>query len=251
MKPRVCILKTAGTNCDQETVYAFQKAGATVETVLISTLQSEKKLLDNFQILVIPGGFSYGDDIISGKVFALELLCMHDTIEQFIARNDTLIIGICNGFQVLIRMGLLPCGTIGNMQATLTTNNSAKFECRWVDMVVEQSPCLFTQTMPHKKITLQVAHAEGKFFADNATLKYIEDNNLVVLRYATPTTYPTNPNGSLHGIAGICDPSGKIFGLMPHPERFVEKYQYPNWRSQNNEAPHGLPIFENAVKRFV
>lgn len=254
MKPRVCILKTDGTNCDVETAHAFAKAGADVQNVLVKQLRTHQQSLRNFQIIAIPGGFSYGDDIASGKILAVELLSLlRDELQECLAR-DTLIIGICNGFQVLVRTGLLPFGTLGDMQVTLAHNDSGKFECRWVNMIVEKTPCIFTQNLQGKSISLQIAHGEGKFFCDEKKLEQIENQGLVALRYAQSgkpsQEYPANPNGSLHAIAGICDPSGKIFGLMPHPERFVEKYQYPNWRNEQKDA-QGLEIFKSAVEYYI
>lgn len=251
MKPRICILKTDGTNCDQETVYAFQKAGGNPTIVSLHQLKTDKKILQPYTILAIPGGFSYGDDIASGKVFALELaLHLKEQLQLFVERGN-LIIGICNGFQVLVQLGLLPFNTIGLKQAALLHNDSAYFECRWVTMAVQKSPCIFTQQIENKLITLQVAHGEGKVYADDATLERIEQMNLGVLRYSLGTIptqeYPYNPNGSLHAIAGLCDPTGRIFGLMPHPERFVEPYHHPNWRNQTLRKPDGLFFFESAI----
>lgn len=250
MKPRVCILKTDGTNCDQETAHAFELAGADVQTILLTQLFEKKELLNEFQILAIPGGFSYGDDIASGKIFALELmLFLQEQLHEFIQKGK-LIIGICNGFQVLVRAQLLPCVGTVQQQATLITNDSGKFECRWVSLKVEQSNCVFTQGLADQSLMLPVAHAEGKFFAHEAELKQLEENNLIALRYAQDDSatqqYPANPNGSLHAIAGICDVSGRVFGLMPHPERFVYDYQYP-LRTRQKVDPMGRMIFSNAV----
>lgn len=251
MKPRVCILKTDGTNCDKETAYAFSKADGLVEIVLLQQVKKNKNLLKNFEILAIPGGFSYGDDVASGKLFAIELLIhLQEQLQEFVHAGK-LILGICNGFQVLVRMGLLPFGKAGIMQSTLTNNDSGHFECRWITMLIEKSPCIFTRGLEGKEITLQVAHGEGKFFCDDQTINDLEKQNMIVLRYShnnvATQNYPENPNGSLHAIAGICDSTGHILGLMPHPERFVEPYHYPNWRS-NLIEPHGLPLFKKAIE---
>ncbi len=248
--PRVCILKTDGTNCDQETAYAFEQAGGNAQIVLINQLHTRQVQLKDFDILAIPGGFSYGDDIASGKVFAIELLSfLKDELLEFVSQKK-LIIGICNGFQVLVRTGLLPFKELGTISVALTDNVSGKFECRWVNMKVEKSPCVFTQGLIGQEITFQSAHAEGNFFADNTTIKKIEEHGLVVLRYAlngvATQEYPANPNGALHAIAGMCDATGRIFGLMPHPERFITAQQYPNWRRTKME-PYGLSIFKNAI----
>lgn len=252
--PSVLVLKTEGTNCDEETRFAFELAGGTAEIVHINELRNKEKSLKNYQILAIPGGFSYGDDVVSGKILAIELTSFFsEELKTFTKRKDTLTIGICNGFQVLVRTGLLPFNTLGNMKVTLTNNDSAHFECRWIKMKVEeQTKCVFLKNLKNRELSLQVAHGEGKFYTDISTLKQIEQQHLVGMRYTNgrgkPTQeYPQNPNGSLHAIAGICDISGRIFGLMPHPERFVRIEQYPNWRREEIEKPHGLPIFENMI----
>jgi len=254
MKPKVLVLKTDGTNCDEETKYAFDVAGGNAAITHINELRANKKLLNNFQILAIPGGFSYGDDIVSGKILAIELTSFfQEQIQKFINRKDTIIIGICNGFQVLVRTGLLPFRAIGTMQATLTNNDSGHFECRWVDLKVDKNTnCAFLKNLDSETLSYQVAHGEGKFFATEDVIKEVEKQKLVTLRYVdekgNPTQkYPYNPNGSLNAIAGICDPTGRILGLMPHPERFVKKEHHPNWRRMNIKTPHGLPIFKNMI----
>jgi phosphoribosylformylglycinamidine synthase I len=254
MKPRVCILKADGTNCDKETAYAFTKAGALVNTVLVNHLRDRRETLDNYQIMVIPGGFSYGDDVAAGKVLATELLSfLKEQLEQFLSR-DTLILGICNGFQVLVRMGLLPFNTLGNMQVTLTYNDSGNFECRWITMIVEHSPCIFTQNLEGHEILLPVAHGEGKLYASETTIDQLKEHKHIPLRYSlkgkVTDQFPHNPNGSLDAIAGMCDKTGRIFGLMPHPERFTLPHQYHNWRRQTISESHGMFFFKNAVAYF-
>lgn len=254
MKPRVCILKADGTNCDRETAYAFEQAGALVKTVLINHVRSGRESLDNYQILVIPGGFSYGDDVASGKVLTIELFSfLKDQLVRFLER-DTLILGVCNGFQVLVRMGLLPFRTLGSMQVTLSHNDSGMFECRWVKMIVEPSPSIFTRTMHGQEILLPAAHGEGKLYAAADTIHKLEEYNQIPLRYSCDGKltgiYPHNPNGSLNAIAGLCDKTGRILGLMPHPERFVEKHHYYNWR-RDAIFPFGRNFFSNAVSYFL
>ncbi len=260
MKPKVLILRTAGTNCDVETDVAFQLAGAETDLVHIQNLISGKTDLSNYQILAIPGGFSYGDDIAAGILLAVEMKYkLRNTLNQFVV-NNKLIIGICNGFQVLVRTGLLP-GIDGieektelSQSATLAMNTSAKFECRWVELDTQQSPCVFTAGIK-PKLYLPVAHAEGRFTASANVLAKLESNNQVVFRYTNgnqsamdETEYPYNPNGSDADIAGICDTTGRIFGLMPHPERFLTKYNHPRWtREDLPEEGDGLAIFKNAV----
>jgi len=247
---KVCVLKTDGTNCDAEAVYAFQKVGATVDVLTMYHLRRNPQLLNKYDVLALPGGFSYGDDIASGKIFAVELLSfLKKSIETFVAEGKR-VIGICNGFQILVRSGLLPFRSLGNPKATLMSNCSGSFECRWVTMHVEKSDCIFTRGFEGCTITLPVAHAEGNFFASKETIQTIEQQNLAVLRYSTisgPTQkYPDNPNNSVNAIAGICDTTGNIFGLMPHPERFIKKEHHPNWRRKKSE-PIGLEFFKNAV----
>lgn len=271
IKPRVLVLKTEGTNCDEELLYAFKIAGGHPRIVHVNELRSKKENLKNYNILAIPGGFSYGDDIVSGKILAVELTSFFsEELKKFISRKDTLIIGICNGFQVLVRTGLLPFGTIGKMQATLTNNDSGHFDCRWVNLKIEpNSKCVFlngintsdggrlsdseAMTPPRWTVSFQVAHGEGKFFAPKNIIEKIEKQNLVAFRYiddkGKPTQkYPQNPNGSLQAIAGITDTTGRILGLMPHPERFIFREQHPNWRRLKIDKPQGLPIFENMIK---
>ena len=258
MKPKVLILRTAGTNCDAETDVAFQLAGAETSLVHIQNLISGKTNLCDYQILAIPGGFSYGDDIAAGILLAVEMKHkLRAALDRFVSENK-LIIGICNGFQVLVRTGLLPGTGNGSpeitQRTTLAMNTSAKFECRWVELSTQQSPCVFTKgAKPH--LYLPVAHAEGRFTAPPDVLEELESNNQVVFRYRNgaksalgKTEYPHNPNGSDADIAGICDVTGRIFGLMPHPERFLTKYNHPRWtREDLPEEGDGLTIFKNAV----
>ena len=253
MKPKVCILRTDGTNCDEELYWAFEKFGGAPKYVHVNQLRSKDVKLAKFQILALPGGFSYGDDIASGKVLAVELISfLKEELQSFIAKKG-LILGICNGFQTLVRTGLLPFNHIGKMDATLITNDSGHFECRWVKMKIENSKCLF---LPKSDQLLDIAvnHGEGKFYADKATIQKIENQNLVTFRYvdnsSNPTqNYPANPNGSLNAIAGICDPNGRILGLMPHPEKFVDITQHPNWRRfPKGVKPHGAQIFKSMIR---
>lgn len=250
-KVNVCILQSDGTNGDNELFYAFEKAGGSPQFVHVNEIRDKTKSLTEFQILALPGGFSYGDDVAAGKIWAVELISfLRKEIEEFKKRGG-LIIGICNGFQVLVRTGLLPFGNLGEMDATLAPNDSGHFECRWVDLKTEESRSQFIKG----NITghFAVNHGEGKFFADEKIIKEIEEKNLVVFRYVDgdrkPTQkYPQNPNGSLNAIAGVTDPTGRVLGLMPHPEKFVDVTQYPNWRREKITKPHGAFIFEEMVK---
>ncbi len=258
-KPIAAILKADGINRDEELVYTFRLAGSDAKIVHVNQLRSKEEDLKNYHILAIPGGFSYGDDVASGKILALELISfLSEQIQQFVKRSDTAVLGICNGFQVLIRTGLLPFGRMGKMNATLTNNDSGHFECRWINLKAESnSRCVFLNNgemiqFNNGIISYPVAHGEGKFFANSETMRTIEQSNLVAFRYVdkqgNPTQeYPYNPNGSLHAIVGVCDITGRILGLMPHPECFVRVEQHPNWRRTNIDRPHGLPLFENIV----
>ncbi len=253
-KPRVCVIRTDGINCDEETFYAFEKAGAVCQMVHVNQLRSGQEILAQFQILALPGGFSYGDDVHSGKILAVELTSfLKEQLNQF-NEAGKLIIGICNGFQVLVRTGLLPYRELGRIKTTLMVNDSSHFECRWVNLMVESTHCVFTRRLEGMIMSKQVAHGEGKFYTDPVTLQEIEDRGQVVFRYVgqdcKPTVlYPSNPNGSLNAIAGICDATGRIMGMMPHPERYVEKTQHPNWRRMPGDVvPHGHAIFKNAVE---
>lgn len=248
----VCILRSDGTNCDNELFYAFKKYGGNPEFVHVNELRSKQKSLKDFQILALPGGFSYGDDIASGKILAIELVSfLREEMEKF-RESGGIIVGICNGFQTLIRTGLLPFGNLGTMEATLAANESGHFECRWIQLKLEKSQCVFLKDS-YEVGYYSVNHGEGRFFAQPEVTKKIEKENLVVFRYVDQTgqptqQYPENPNGSLNAIAGISDPSGRVLGLMPHPEKFVDITQYPNWRREKITKPHGAFIFEDMIQ---
>lgn len=259
-KPRTIIIRTAGTNCDYETQAAFELAGSTAERVHINRIIDGTVRLEDYQILAVPGGFSYGDDIASGKILANELRNRLGDALQAFATAGKPIIGICNGFQVLVKMGLLPDPAAFRQTATLTFNDSDKFESRWVYLKrhgagekseAKQSPCLWTRNMP-EVIALPVAHGEGKFVtADKKALDTLEKNNQVVFRYCDErgknTAYPLNPNGAVNAIAGITNSVGNVFGLMPHPERYIYRWQHPGRCASEGEYGWGLNIFKNAV----
>jgi phosphoribosylformylglycinamidine synthase I len=244
---KTLILRAPGTNCDGETAFAFERAGSAVDSAHINQLVRRDKLIADYQIVVIPGGFTYGDDVSGGRILANELkLKLGDDIRRFIERGG-LILGICNGFQVLVKAGILPPLEDGQ-QLTLAGNDSNRFECRWVYLKVNQkSPCIFTKGID--AMYLPVAHGEGKIMAEKETLAKLN----VVVRYADArgdikSGYPHNPNGSVGNIAGICDATGRIFALMPHPERFIRWSQHPRWtREVPRQQGDGLAIFQNAV----
>lgn len=250
LKPKVCVLRSAGTNCDQETAAAFLLAGAQVELLHINSLVCGKRMLSDFQILALPGGFSHGDDVASGKIFANELrFKLADVLVKFIA-DGKLIIGICNGFQILVKSGFLP-GDVGlNQTTSLIINDSGKFESRWVYLKPASSSCVWTKGL-EKVIYLPVAHGEGKFVVgDKQVLSRLKKNKQIVFQYSGAagnlSGYPDNPNGSLENIAGICDASGRVFGLMPHPERHIFPSQHPR-KGQLGKEADGLGIFKNGV----
>lgn len=253
MKPKVCILRTDGSNCDEELFFAFEKAGAKAKMVHINDFRNKDKKFKSYQIIALPGGFTYGDDVASGKILAVELISFFKyEIEKYI-NNGGFIYGVCNGFQTLIRTGLLPFNTPGKMQTTLTHNDSGHFECRWIRVAFDKSKAQYLNELP--TLEIPVNHGEGKFLAAPETLKDIEEKKLIFLRYVDkknrPTTeYPDNPNGSMHAIAGLTNPTGRILGLMPHPEKFVVKTQHPNWRRKKIDKPDGL-IFYQKIVQFV
>ncbi|MCP4707719.1 MAG: phosphoribosylformylglycinamidine synthase I [Planctomycetes bacterium] len=258
---KVLVLRTAGTNCDQETVHAFHLANAHVEKVHVNRLIENPKLMENYQILALPGGFSYGDDIAAGKILANQLMHhFRNEVRQFID-SDKLVIGICNGFQVLVMTGILPglpnARNNGSMlQATLACNDSGKFEDRWIYLQPGTDKCVFVE--PNQRIYLPIAHGEGKLcFAQPELLEQAQAAGLVAFRYVDNEgqfgDYPINPNGSTDHIAGLCDTTGRVLGLMPHPERHVHKTHHPHWTrltDQERQQANGLTVFTNAVRYF-
>jgi phosphoribosylformylglycinamidine synthase I len=250
IKVKTLILRAPGTNCDVEAAFAFERAGAQVDLIHVDELIRRQQLLSNYQIMVIPGGFTYGDDISAGKILANELrLKLRDGIKNFID-DGRLIMGICNGFQALVKAGMLPESRGKNVQSlTLVGNDSGKFECRWVYLRAnETSPCIFTRGID--LMYLPVAHGEGKVVIEQGALEKLN----VALYYADETGdiragYPHNPNGSVNNIAGICDATGRIFALMPHPERFIHWTQHPRWtREPRRDYGDGFRVFLNAVE---
>ena len=267
MAVRALVLRTAGTNCDAETQFAWEQAGARADRVHINRLIEDPKRLANYQILTIPGGFSYGDDIAAGKIFANQLVHhLADVIQQFLAA-DRLVLGICNGFQVLVKCGLLPRPGRADgrpalsQTATLTNNDSGRFEDRWVHLATTTGRCAFLKK--GETLDLPVAHGEGKFIpAADLPLAALDAAGQVALRYVGPdgnsgAGYPWNPNGSVGDVAGISDPTGRILGLMPHPERHVLAIHHPEWTRQpprrTGRAPRagdGLALFKRGVGYF-
>jgi phosphoribosylformylglycinamidine synthase len=237
---RVLILRAPGTNCDQETAYAFQRAGAaTTEIVHLNRLFEKPDMLGQADILCIPGGFSFGDDIGAGKIFAAKI--QHSLYEPMRAFRDAgkLILGICNGFQVLLKSGLL--GDSGKM--TLTWNATPRYTSRWVHLQTMPSKCVFLQGI--ENLYLPIAHAEGRFTTQSP-------DDLSALHQQLPLCYvpADNPNGSAGNVAGACDETGRVFGLMPHPERYVDPVHHPHWTRLETRPSEGdgLALFRNAVQ---
>jgi phosphoribosylformylglycinamidine synthase len=259
---RVLILRAPGTNCDQETAFAFEQAGGHAQVVHINRLLEQPSLADSFQVLCLPGGFSYGDDIAAGRIVAGQIRHhLVDTFRQF-RDNDKLVLGICNGFQILLKSGvLLPDDGQAAPPATLTWNDSGRFEDRWVHLRADQDRCIFLRNV--SLMYLPIAHAEGKFVArDRATLAQLDQHGQLVLRYADDQggprqlsdaiSFPHNPNGSQGNVAGICDDSGRVFGLMPHPERHIHRTHHPRWTRCDDDRPaDGLQVFRNAIEYFA
>ncbi|MFH1692142.1 MAG: phosphoribosylformylglycinamidine synthase I [Candidatus Omnitrophota bacterium] len=261
-KPRVCILKTAGVNCDKETAFAFEAAGASTEFVHINELVAQTKKLRDYQILALSGGFTYGDDIAAGKILANELkFKLFDDVRAFIDAKN-LIIGICNGFQVLVRAGILPGNINFSQEATLSLNDCGLFQDKWVYLsqpcgkeAKSERKCVWTKGI-EKVIYLPIAHAEGKFIpASEDVLEKMRAQGQIVFQYSDRNgnldNASVNPNGSIDNIAGICDETGRIFGLMPHPERYLIGLQHPSWTREGlKERGDGFAIFSNGVNYF-
>ena len=265
---RVCIITGFGINTDREMATAFELAGARPARLHVNDLIADPAALDRCAIFVVPGGFSFGDHVGSGALLAALLArALREPLARFVDRGG-LVLGVCNGFQVLVRMGLVPdvggVGAIGGaaQSVALVHNDSGRFEDRWVQVAFDAaSPCLWTRGIT--SLALPVRHGEGKLVAPEAQLAAIDAAHLGVARYASGATapsgdgpllpYPANPNGSLRNLAGLCDPTGKVFGLMPHPEAFLHRYHHPAWRNAPPAAgpdldEAALQLFRNAVR---
>jgi phosphoribosylformylglycinamidine synthase len=253
----VIILTGFGFNCEQETASGFKSCGADVSLTHVNDLLACPKSLLNYDILTIGGGFSYGDHLGAATVMALRLKSrLAAELRAFVA-DGKLIIGICNGFQILARLGLVPAlGGIDFIpQVALTQNDSGVFRDAWVSLRCDPlSPCVFTRGI--EVIALPIRHGEGKLVpVDAATMDTIEQQHLVAMRYISSITgmttdvFPDNPNGSANGIAGICDPTGRVFGMMPHPEAYLSPYNYCHWQRQ--KINHCLPLMGEGQKIFA
>ncbi len=285
---KAIVLRAAGINCDMETRYALELAGAEVQSVHINRIIEDKAALEKFQIMVFPGGFSYGDDVAAGKILANQIIHhLSEPLQKFID-DGKLVLGICNGFQVLVKAGILPgdskglateatentekrqLSKISNQSVTITCNDSGKFEDRWIYLAPQTKKCVFIE--PGRQIYLPIAHGEGKIVTkDTASMEKLKADEHVAFKYVNENGeeggYPVNPNGSVDSIAGLTDTTGRVLGLMPHPERHVRLTQHPHWSRHEllrtcgrASAPHGgamgheprtadgRTIFDNAVK---
>ena len=279
---RAVVLRAAGINCDMETEYALELAGAKAERVHINRLIENKSALDQYQIIVFPGGFSYGDDVAAGKILANQVVHhLYEPVQKFI-EDGKLVLGICNGFQALVKAGILPgfetdlatenkekfkissatenteiknkdrTSKITGQTVTITYNDSGKFEDRWVYLSPQTDRCIFIER--GRQIYLPVAHGEGKVVTKNTNvLEKLKAEGYVAFNYVDENgkegDYPINPNGSVDSIAGLTDVTGRVLGLMPHPERFVRLTQHPHWpRLKKRQDGDGMTIFNNAVR---
>lgn len=291
-QPRVLVLRAPGTNCDEETAHAFELAGAIAERVHVNRLIENPALHARYQILCLPGGFSYGDDIAAGRILATRMKRhLADMVAYFTSESDRLTLGICNGMQVLMRLGVLtsavetpavvavaasgsdatgmdvsmnPASEVDSHDvppATLTWNDQGRFEDRWVHLAVDpRTPCVFLRNT--ESLYLPMAHAEGKFVVrDEAALDSMRQAGRLALRYSDAEgtlsenvlPFPLNPNGGDANVAGVCDASGRVFGLMPHPERHIDPTHHPFWtrRETQPEFGDGMAVFTNAVEHFA
>jgi phosphoribosylformylglycinamidine synthase I len=253
-QPKVLVLRAPGANCDLEAQFAFEQAGAVAERLHINRLRDQPKLLHQYQVLVVPGGFTYGDDVAAGKILANQLSVFLGEQLRIFRDQEKLILGICNGFQAILKAGLLMPPDEDGPHATLAHNASGKFEDRWVHLHARPGKCPFLKDI--ERLYLPVAHGEGNFICRAAwILNGFEQSGQVVLQYTDadgkPGPYPANPNGSQGDVAGICDTTGRVLGLMPHPERHVLPTQHPQWTRRGLAAEgDGLQLFKNAVAYF-
>ena len=273
MQPRVAVLFGFGINCDHETKAVFELVGATADRIHVNRFVSGDVSLGDYDILAVPGGFSFGDHLGSGRLLGNRMrFAMREALQAFVQAGKP-IIGICNGFQVLVKTGLLPGPESGHapdfvQRGSLTLNDSGRYEDRWVTLEFDpESPCIWTKNMT--RIDCPVRHGEGKYVMPSSTdLDRLAANHQLTVRYVDPSStygsadndaplpYPISPNGSMRNIAGICDSTGLVFGLMPHPEAIYAKWLHPN--HTNNEPVtsaaladwegEGLQIFRNAVE---
>lgn len=267
MKPKALIITGYGINCEEETARVFEINGATSEIVHINDLIDGTRKLQDYQIMAFPGGFSYGDDTGSGNAMANRIKNnLQDDFLKF-ANEDKLIIGVCNGFQMLVNLGLVPAlnKNYGKREVALMHNAQARYECRWIYLKQTSEKCIWTRGIG--LIHLPIAHGEGNFYADPETLKQIQDGDQIAFKYVKEDgseanqEFPFNPNGAMEDIAGICDTTGRILGMMPHPERFNSFTNEDGWTLEKEKLIRegkplpkdgkGLKLFQNAVEYFT
>lgn len=252
--PKALVLRSAGTNCETETSHALTRAGASVDIVHLGRFLESPEKLRAYRIVVFPGGFSYGDDIASGVVFGVEMRKRVTPELRGMIADGALVLGICNGFQILVRAGLLPATveSNGTQEATLAQNISGRYECRWIRLEVTTDRCAFLKK--GDVFDCPMAHAEGRFVVkDEAIRQRMRASGQLALRYVGPdggvADFPWNPSGTPDGVAGVCDPTGRVLGMMPHPERNVEAWHHPDWTTGTTPAEGaGLGVFRNAVR---
>lgn len=263
MKPKILILSGYGLNREMDAEYAWQKAGGIPEIVHVNDLIDKRKKLKDYQIFMIPGGFSYADETGSGNAMANKIKYQFgDQIIKFI-NDQKLVLGVCNGFQVLVNLGLLPGidGDYDSRKVALQYNASARLQCRWVYLKNISKKCVFTKNIK-ELIYCPISHGEGNFYADNKTLKSLKDNDQIVFKFADENgkpahgKFPINPNGALEDITGICDSTGRVMGMMPHAEDAVNLTNRADWTKIKRERKFkdadiaGLKIYQNAVNYF-
>ena len=251
-QPRILILRAPGTNCDAETAFAFEQEGGQADVLHLNSLLESPSQAGDYQVLCIPGGFSYGDDISAGRVFGNQIRHHLAEVLEELRAAGKLILGICNGFQVLMKSGLLDSDDKQGPAASLCWNESGRYIDRWVHLQTQNSKCPFLQGID--SMFLPIAHAEGRIvFRDSETQERFAANDQLVLRYVPDedSSLPYNPNGSAADVAGMCDSTGQVLGLMPHPERFVDPTHHPHWtRLPELPTPDGQQLFRNAVRYF-
>jgi phosphoribosylformylglycinamidine synthase subunit PurQ / glutaminase len=257
MLPRALILHAYGTNRDLDAAHAFELAGAQPEVVPLNELRLGTLRWADYQILCVPGGFAYADALGAGKLLALDLnVYFADQVTAFVDAGKP-VIGMCNGFQALVKSGILPDGRRNNGAAatttTLTFNAAGRFECRWITLTPQSQACVWTRGLT-ESIYCPVAHGEGNYTViDESLIADLQTQDQIALVYANPDgssakgTYPNNPNGSIGDIAGVCNPKGNVLGLMPHPENHILPYQHPRW-TRGESGQLGLTLFQNGVE---
>ena len=266
MSAKALVIAGYGLNCEEETAFAFSHVGFDADIIHVNDLAEHPDRLDDTQVLCVPGGFSYGDDTGSGNAFAQKMrLTLQDKLKEFVSR-DTLTLGICNGCQVVMNLGLVPAidEKYGERTVAVTHNLTARYQCRWVDVAVQETSSPWLQGI--SSLHIPVAHGEGRFMMAGETLKTLKDMKQIALRYAKPSgeiaggEFPYNPNGSTDDIAGMTDPSGRVLTLMPHPERGMFMSQRDDYMILKDkarregkslpEAADGMAVFENAGRYF-